>query len=71
VIRATSPKARIFRKFGSRAHADAGNHEIGVEGGAAFQPHAIAVYDDSRVLEVEDHAVLLMQGADEVTDLRT
>jgi hypothetical protein len=68
---AVEPEAGFFRKVGPRAHANADNHEIGVEGGPAFQPDVIAVYDDSCVLEVEDHAVLLMQGADEVTDLRT
>jgi hypothetical protein len=36
---------------------------------AALQRDPIVVYGASRVPKVEDHAVLLMQSADEITDL--
>ena len=54
-----------------RETADAGDYEISIKHAAAFQRDPIAVYGASRVLEVEDHAVLLVQGAHEITHLRT
>src|SRR4029077_5725114 len=53
---AVKPKAGLFRKFGPRAHPNAGDHEIGIEGGTTFQRDPIAVYGHSGVLKVEDHA---------------
>ena len=53
-----------------RPHADADDHQVGLERAAALERHALAIDGARRVLEVEDDAVLLVQRADEVADLR-
>src|SRR5215471_5107326 len=63
-------EAGLFGKFGPRAHADAGDYKVGLKRAAALQRHPIAVDGADGVLQVEDHAVLLVQGAHEITDLR-
>ena len=61
----------LFGELDPRAHADAGDHEIGLERAAALELHLLAVDGARRVLEVENDAVLLVQRAHEVAHLRT
>ena len=51
-------------------HADANHHDIGLDRGAAFQNGAYTVDRGDGVAEMEDDAMLFMQGADEVAHLR-
>ena len=53
-----------------RPNADPGDHEISLDRAAAFELHLFAVDGGRHVLEVENHAVLLMQRADEIAHLR-
>ena len=59
-----------FGERDPRAHADAGDHEIGLERAAALELHLFAVDGGRHVLEVENDAVLLVQRADEIAHLR-
>jgi hypothetical protein len=53
-----------------RAHADACDDEISLDRGSALQLHLLSVDRGRHVLEVENHAVFLVQGAHEVAHLR-
>src|SRR5579863_6683838 len=63
-------EARLLGQRQARPHADADNDEIGVESGAALETRAGALDRGDRFAEVEDDAVLLVQLADEVAELR-
>ena len=51
-------------------HADADHHQVRGDGAAAVQRHLPRVDRAGRVAEVEDDAVLLVQLAHEVAELR-
>src|SRR5207245_6708195 len=61
----------FFSKLETRPHANAGDDQIGRERAAALQRDGLAVNGAGRVLEVKDHAVLLVERAYEVAHLRT
>src|SRR5260221_6328584 len=61
---------RLLREVDARTHTDPGDHEIGFECTPTLELHAAAFDCDSRVLEVELDAALLVQFADEVAHLR-
>src|SRR5580693_8074111 len=52
-------------------HADPDDHQIGLDRAAAFERGALAVDRRCGVLEMKNHAVLFMQGAHEIAELRT
>src|SRR5262249_4204780 len=64
-------KAGFFSKLETWAHTDAGNYQIRRERAAVLQRDGLAVDGAGRVLEVEDHAMLLVEGTHEVPHLRT
>ena len=59
-------KSGLLRQSKARAHADANHHDIGFDHRAALQRRAFAVDRGHGVAEVEDNAMLFMQGTDEV-----
>ena len=59
----------MFGQRKARPHADADHHEIGLDRAAALQRRALAVDRGDGIAEMEDDAMLLMQGADEVAHL--
>src|SRR5262245_24465152 len=68
---AINGEAGFFSTREEWAHPDAYNHQIGVERATALQCDGLAVDGARRVLEVEDHAVLLMECTHEIPHLRT
>ena len=67
---AVDREARSFRERDARAHADTDDHEIGIEHAAALQLHLLCGDALRGVFQMEDHAMLLVQLADEVAHLR-
>ena len=63
-------EAGLLGQRQARPHADADDHEIGLEHAAALQRRALAVDRGHGIAEMEDDAVLLVQRADEVAHLR-
>ena len=63
-------EAGLLGERQARPHADADDDEIGLERAAALQRDALAVDRRDGVLEMEDDAVLLVQRAHEVAELR-
>src|SRR4051794_36083364 len=61
---------RPFGQSETRPHADAGNDEVGLEHRSAFEASLLALDRNHRVLEMENDAVLLVQPADEIAELR-
>ena len=59
-------KAGLLGQRQPRPHADADHDQIGLQHAAAFERRALAVDRGDGIAEMEDHAVLLMQRADEV-----
>ena len=70
IYAAVKRKTGLFGKRGSRTHADAGNHEIRIEGRAAFQLDLLAIDGASHIFEVEDHTVLGVKRSHEIAHLR-
>ena len=60
-----------FGKLDPWAHADTGDHEVRLKRATAFQLHLLRVDGTRRVLEVENDAMLLVEGAHEIAHMRT
>src|SRR5262245_51243667 len=67
---AVGSEPRGFSERDPWAHANSGDHEISFEPAAALELHLLAVDASRHVFEVENHAVLLVQRADEIAHLR-
>ena len=52
-------------------HADPDDDEIGLKTFSAFQRHALLVYRGGRRAQMECHAMILMELAQEIPDLRS
>src|SRR6476660_730377 len=68
---AINGKPAPFGECGPRAHADAGDNEIGIKRTTALKLNLLALNGACGFFEVKDHTVLLMERADKVTHLRT
>ncbi len=66
---AVDRKTGLFGELHARAHADAHDHKLGIDAGAAFQLDLARSDFACRVLEVEDHPVLFVERADEIAHL--
>jgi hypothetical protein len=60
----------LFGKRKARAHANADDHQVGVEHAAALERYVLAVDCGDTVLEMEFDAMLFVQSADEIAELR-
>ena len=63
-------EAGLFGQSQAGPHADPDDHQIGLDRAAAFERGALAVDRRCGVLEMKNHAVLFMQPADEIAELR-
>src|SRR5215467_7820622 len=63
-------EARTLGERNTRAHADASNHEVGIERAAAAQGDPFVIDVRRCFPEVEDHAMVFMQGTHEIAHLR-
>ena len=61
---------RLFRQRDCWPHADPDDDEVGLKAFSAFQHHALLVYRGRCRAEVECHAMILMELAQEIADLR-
>ena len=67
---AVDRQARLLGERETRPHADADDHEIGFERAAALERDAAAVERRDGFAEMEDDAMLFVQRANEVAELR-
>ena len=65
----SSREAGLLGQAEPRPHADADDHEIGLQHAAALERHALAVDRGHGIAEMEDDAVLFVQRAHEVAHL--
>ena len=63
-------QARLFGERQARPHADADDHDIGFERAAALERGAAAVERRHGFTKMKDDAVLLVQRANEIAELR-
>src|SRR5215475_8783108 len=68
---AINGKTGFLRKLETGANPNAGDDEISVERAATLQLDSLAVDCTCRVLELKDHAVLLVESTHEIPHLRT
>ena len=62
-------KPSLFSEREARAHADSNPHQIGIERPATLEGHAFSFDCADGILEMEFHAMLFMQRADEIAEL--
>ena len=62
---------RLFRQRDCRPHADPDDDEVGLKAFSAFQRHALLIYCGRGRAEMERHAMILMELAEEIPDVRS
>src|SRR5262249_5253327 len=65
-----NPESGLFGERNRRSHADARDDEVGGDPCAVLENHCSRGNTARRLSEVEDDAVLFVDGADEITELR-